>query len=160
MKYLAIYCVPQEYGAPFVHVVSLLDGKIVRTYDLPDGYYDSGATMVEDKILCGKTYTARKCGNKLPKVGEDYGRDCVITGVEYRKETDELGTWYHSKIEYRKYRRLLNERFSAKDDTFRKSLEAQGVDMRGWCVYKRRKTKIEDFLIKVLPYNIVNLIRC
>ena len=37
-------------------------------------------------------------------------------------------------------------------------MEEQGINMKGWCVYKRRKTDITDFVKAILPNNVINVI--
>lgn len=165
MKYLAIYCVPQECGEPYVHIVSLADGQIVKTYDIPEGYYYSGSEVVTMKIPYGEEIIEKTDTNRLPEIGEDveYKRfkRMVLTEITDVKEEDWCGTkWYQANLHYKRYNEKRCKRFVASKDEFRKQMEEQGIDMTGWCVYKRMKHEIKDFLRNVLPYDIVNIIRC
>lgn len=165
MKYLAIYCVPQECGEPFVHIVSLKDGQIVKTYDIPEGYYDSGIKVFRENEPFGDVITRKTDTNRLPKIGDidEHRRHqkmvlVDITDVEEEEFADTI--WFKANLHYRRVRERLCKRFCASEDTFRKRMEEQGIDMTGWCVYKRRKFNVEDFLKSVIPYDIVNFIRC
>lgn len=65
---------------------------------------------------------------------------------------------YKEDYTYYKGRYINNAKFIASEDTFKQGMEEQGINMRGWCVYKRRKTDIADFVKAILPKEVINLI--
>lgn len=56
-------------------------------------------------------------------------------------------------------KRKVGYRFDASKDTFRHIMEEQGINMTGWCVYKRSKTDFMDFLRAIMPNEVINIIR-
>lgn len=59
---------------------------------------------------------------------------------------------------HHKGRCINNNRYTASEDTFKQGMEEQGIDMRGWCVFKRERTDIVDFVKAILPKDVINLI--
>ena len=57
--------------------------------------------------------------------------------------------------------KVAERRYSSEKDDYRKEMEALGFDMKGWCVYKRTKTRIHDFMRAVCEgfhgYHVVSL---
>lgn len=169
MRLLGIFHYPQECGEPFIQFVNLENGEVVRekTITFPDmeGYYDSGVKSgwkyYSTNIVKGvETYSS----NHLPKLGEikDISKNntCISTKIEVLEECtfNNGGKFYTYKITWCKCIRKYEKRFNASDDTFRQELEKQGVNMKGWSVYKRRKTDFNAFLKQIFP-DAINIIR-
>ena len=66
---------------------------------------------------------------------------------------------YDATLVYEVCRRKSIRRFDSSKDTFRKEMENQGIDMTGWCVYKRRKTEFMDFLKAIMSDDVINIIK-
>lgn len=168
MKQLAIYHAPQEHGEPYVMFVSLEDGQPMGHLNIPEGYEYSGFEAEGYYESIGDTIRKKHSGNYLPKIGEvkQYRKDKYI----YLKEIVDVKPWkfdlgegeymegYDATLVYEVCRRKLGYRFDSSKDTFRQEMEEQGIDMTGWCVYKRRKTEFMDFLKAILPKDVVNII--
>ncbi|MBO7444319.1 MAG: hypothetical protein J6T69_05830 [Methanobrevibacter sp.] len=169
MKQLAIYHAPQEYGEPFVMLINLEDGQPVRTINIPEGFYDAGSEIETYYEPTGEIITKKHSGNYLPVVGE---RECFRSNNHLcLKEILDIQPWefdlgegeymkgYDATLVYEVCRRKLVCRFDSSKDTFRKEMENQGIDMTGWCVYKRRKTEFTDFLKAIMPDDVINIIK-
>lgn len=154
MKLLAIYHAPQECGNPYVMFVNLEDGQPVRTIDIPDGYWNSGFEAEEYYDSTGEIITEKHSCNYLPEIGEvkQYRRNKYIR----LKEIVDVKPWKF--LVYEVCRRKVGYRFNSSEDSFKRKLEEQGINMKGWCVYKRRKTPFFEFLKNILPNDVVNLI--
>lgn len=168
MKQLAIYHEPQECGEPFVMLVDLETGKEIKSYTIPAGYYHSGCSTERYYQPTGKTFTRTHSGGYLPKIGtmENYRRNkCAIlsdiTDIkpwDFPLDNGESLKGYDALLHYSEVIEKYTQRFDAKEDSFRKEMEEQGFNMRGWCVYRRRKTSFEDFLRAILSSEVVNII--
>lgn len=168
MKKLAIYHAPQEYGNPYVILINLDNGQPVGTINIPDGYYNSGIEVEYYYEPTGDIVREKHSGNYLPKVGEvkQYRRDKYA----HLKEIVDVKPWkldlgkenfiegYDASLIYEISRKKVGYRFDSSKDTFRQSMEEQGIDMTGWCVYKRRKTEFMDFLKAIMPKDVINII--
>lgn len=166
MKLLAIYHAPQECGEQYVMLINLEDGQPIRTIDIPEGYGYSGFSTCTYYEPTGEIYTRRHSGNYLPQVGDinQYGINKYIR----LKEIKDVKPWsikclkglkgYNATLIYEVCRRRVGIRFNSSEDSFKRKLEEQGINMKGWCVYKRRKTPFFEFLKNILPNDVVNLI--
>lgn len=95
---------------------------------------------------------------------DQYGIDKYIR----LKEIKDIEPWsikrlkdmkcYNATLIYEVCRRKVGYRFNSSEDSFRRGIEEQGINMKGWCVYKRRKTPFFEFLKNILPNDVVNLI--
>lgn len=169
MRQLAIYHAPQECGAPYVMLVNLEDGQPVGRINIPEGYWTSGYKAEEYYEPTGDIIRRKHSGNYLPETGkvEQYRRDKYIrlkeiVNVKSRKVNIGEGKYmevYNATLVYEVCRRKLGYRFDSSKDLFRQEMEEQGIDMTGWCVYKRRKTEFMDFLRAILNDSVVNIIR-
>lgn len=169
MKQLAIYHAPQECGTPYVMFVNLEDGQLVRTIDIPEGYYDSGFEVEYYYEPTGDIIREKHSGNYLPKIGEfkHYRKNKYIN----LKEIEDVKPWkfdlgegiymegYDATLIYEVCRKKVAHKFDSSKDTFRKDMEKQGFNMTGWCVYKRRKTEFMEFLKAIMPDNVINIIK-
>lgn len=168
MKQLAIYHAPQECGEPYVMLIDLETGQPIRTIDIPEGYCYSGFEVEYYYEPTGEVIRKKHLATYLPEVGEveHYRGDKYI----YLKEIIDVESWkldlgegdfmegYNATLVYEISRKKQCYRFDSSKDTFRQAMEKQGIDMTGWCIYKRRKTTILDFLKAVLPKDVVNII--
>lgn len=169
MKQLAIYHAPQEYGTPYVMFVNLEDGQIVGHLNIPEGYLTSGFKAEEYYDSTGNIITKKYSGNYLPKIGEV--KHCRRNKYLRLKEIVDVKPWkfdlgegnymegYDANLVYEVCRKKLGFRFDSSKDLFKQEMEEQGINMSGWCVYKRRKTEFMDFLRAILNDNVVNIIR-
>lgn len=177
MKQLAIYHCPQEYGDPYVLLINLENGQELGKIIIPNEYLDSGLEVVEYYEPTGDTVTrdilitdteirnfletSHPKGVSIANGDEDYytyGRDKYLR-VKCIEDTHTKKSGLVScKCTYEVCRRKSVLKFDASKDTFRKVLEEQGIDMTGWCIYKRRKTDFMEFLKAILPDNVVNII--
>ena len=170
MKLLAIYHAPQECGSPYVMLINLENGQPVKTIDIPEGYWDSGCEYAGYIELMDEEKVKSHSGYHLPELGEtqsfenfktgEYKRYVLteITDVVESKRSNFKCTFYDAKLHYRRFREKKAFRYSSAEDTFKKEMEEQGINMKGWCVYKRRKTEFMEFLKAILP-EVVNLIQ-
>lgn len=137
--------------------------------NIPEGYYTSGFKAEEYYDSTGDIILKRHSGNYLPKIGEvkQYRRNEYIR----LKEIEDVKPWkfnlgkgeymegYNANLVYEVCCRKLGYRFDSSKDTFRQAMEKQGIDMTGWCVYKRRKTEFMEFLKVIMPDNVINIIK-
>ena len=168
MKTLAIYHAPQECGQPYVLLINLENGQIVRTISIPEGYSFSGFEVEEYYEPTGEIVIKKYSGTCLPSIGstewERRDKKIMLSEIkdvqnwEFPLGGDEFFKGYDATLCYNVVRRKLSYKFDAKKDTFRKGLEEQGINMKGWCVYKRRKTDFNEFLKAILPSDVVNII--
>lgn len=171
-KVILLFGRPQECGNPYVSVIRLSDGQVDRTIDLSGDYWDSGDISDYKTVYTGRLTNVEFTTNgpistNLQK-GKPYetldGDKGEIMNVSVQNE-EKLGdlTFIDVKLTIAETKRIWEKRFSAAADTFRKHLEEQGINMKGWCVYKRRKHAEEEFLKAVIPYEdeeVVNFIYC
>ena len=168
MKQLAIYHAPQEHGNPYVMFINLENGKPIRTIDIPEGYWDSGFEAEGYYESIGDTIRKKHSGNYLPKIGEI--KQCSRDKYAYLVDIVDVKPWkidlgegeymegYNATLVYEVCRRKLGYKFDSSKDLFRQAMEEQGIDMTGWCVYKRRKTEFIDFLKAIMPTEVINII--
>lgn len=170
---LIIRHVPQECGDDTLVFVDLDTCEVYKTIIVPDGYCDSGVTPITTLHRTGEYTLHREC-TKLPKIGDRAQRvvrcarrnkiaitDGVVNVVEtdMRFEDNITMRIYDFDEIVGIYREETQYRFSVEYDTFRKKLEEQGVNMTGWCLYKRRKTEFRDFVKDVFKeYNIIQVL--
>lgn len=169
MKLLAIYHAPQECGNPYVMFVNLEDGQPVRAIDIPDGYWKSGFEAEPYYEPTGEIIKKTHSANYLPEIGEckEYRRNKYyklkeIVNIQPWKFDLGEGNYmegYDATLVYEICRRKIDYRFDSSKDTFRQAMEEQGIDMTGWCVYKRRKTEFMEFLKAIMPAEVINVIR-
>lgn len=170
-KVILLFGQPQECGDPYVSVIRLSDGQIDRTIELGDDYWDSGDVSGYKKVYTGRVFneeflSGASVSDNIQK-GKPYETTSGVTGDILNVETKEVTwgklPWLSVKLTIAETKRVWEKRFSAKADTFRKKLEEQGVNMKGWCTYKRRKHSEEEFLKAVIPHEdeeVVNFIYC
>lgn len=165
MRKLAIYHAPQECGDPFLMFVNLENGQILEneTINFDKGsYWDSGCELIECFKHTGVTRTTKGSSSRIPEVGDSgyYGRNCwVSTNVEITAQRELLGRLcYEYVITWEKQIRYFERKYTASEDEFKQNLINQGIDMTGWCVYKRRKTDFKDFIRAIVPDDVVNVI--
>lgn len=168
MKTLAIYHAPQEWGDPYVLIVNLEDGQVVKTIHMSSGYYDSGMIYQSRQEMLEECADRKFSGVPLPEIGTvEYlhsrrGEFLLESITDIEKWTlgnnNEL-VGYNAILHYRRFRTIHEFKFSRTGDTFRQELEDQGIDMTGWCVYRRRKTDFKEFLKSILSdFNVVNVL--
>ena len=170
---IAIYHAPQECGEPYVAVVSQETGKIIDTITVPDSYYYSGCEMVK-QLQPVRSFTEEICTTKVP-TPESYipkaqlgypGRkyEYVVTKVDVTGEDWDIIHTYNCTVHVDACLCKEQWRYSRSLDTFRKKMEEQGIDMTGWCLYRRMRTPLDTFLRTVVTlrnpdYHLVNLIK-
>lgn len=174
-KVILLFGQPQECGDPYVSVIRLTDGQVDRTINIPEGYWNSGREYAGYKELMDEKKIENHSGNYLPELGETQAFEnfktgnikryilTEITDVKESKLCNSEFIFYDAKLHYTRYRERMAFRFSSAKDTFKKEMEEQGINMKGWCVYKRRKHTEEEFLKAVIPHEdeeVVNFIYC
>ena len=170
---LIIHHVPQECGDDTLVFVDLDTCEVYKTIIVPDGYWDSGVTPITTRHRTGEYTLHREC-TKLSKIGARAGRILSCIGRDKIAITDDVVNVVETDMRLGDnatmriydfdeivgiYREETQYRFSRESDTFRKKLEEQGVDMTGWCLYKRRKTSFRDFVKDVFKeYNVIQVL--
>ena len=170
MKTIAIYHAPQECGNPYVLLVNLEDGQVIKTINISSSsdYWYSGIISQSRYEMLDEYVDEKFSGVPLPEIGTtEYlnrrKREYMLESItDVKKKTfginDEF-VFYDAVLHYRRFRTIHEFRFSRSEDTFRQELEDQGIDMTGWCVYKRRKTDFKEFLKSILSdFNVVNVL--
>lgn len=172
MRTLAIYYSPQECGDTYVILVDLKTGKAYKRITIPEGYEDSGVEFIDNYYPNGKIIKVEQsfCGSKYLNVDahneEVWGHSKIATAVKILKEydfKDDKGNsykHYYIEVEWQGVIHKESKKYTASKDTFKQELIKQGINMKGWSAYKRRKTPFFDFLNEILKeYNVVNLLK-
>lgn len=172
MRTLAIYYSPQEYGNTYVTLVDLETGEPYKSITIPEGYENSGVEFIDNYYPNGKVVakTTSFCGSEYLNVEahneEEWGHSKIATSVkileEWNSKDDEGNSHksYYIEVEWQGVIHKEVTKYTASEDTFKQELIEQGINMKGWCVYKRRKTPFFDFLNEILKeYNVINLLK-
>lgn len=177
MKEIIIHVTPQECGGPYIMVVDSATGQEVKTIGLPElsGYYSSGCEFMPTYVPTGRTstrksieYSSNSTPSELPKIGSKVrrgGNYWELVSIENHVEvcngctdTGLTSVYKHSiTIHYAEMIQKSNFKYDASKDTYKKEMEKLGFNMKGWCVYKRRKTNYKDFIRALFP-NALNVI--
>lgn len=169
---IAIYHAPQECGEPYVALVSQKTGKILETLDVPDDYYHSGDVR-EDICTPVRTFTEKVCQMSEPtlenvqvkagflkhKQGHEFRPIKVtVTGHDFNV----VETW-DADVLVEEYIADFTFKYHPEKDTFKQTMEKQGIDMTKWSLPERQKTDLLKFLREVLSsyknYHLVNIIK-
>jgi len=168
---IVIYHHPQECGSPYVAFISQRTGEVLEEVYIPDGYWDSGS---EVETVLEKVYSFQENVNMWPKPTTENVTVKAnflpnpnqyvfrVTGVDNIREDTGIVTSWKADVHIDACRERRQIRYSSGKDRFRQQMEKSGFDMKGWCLYKRRKTPFLDFLKDVCSgyknYRLVNLI--
>lgn len=173
---IVIYHCPQECGYPSLTFLSRQTGEVLEKVYLPDpsDYYTSGSRDITTYYKVS-SFRQKICqGPHRPTVDNVKPRQKYlsdprryvykVTRVTDIKESEPVPGYkvYDAVAHVDCILAKRGESFCAQEDSFRHQMEEAGFDMRGWCLYKRRKhsywTFIRDVASKYKDYHLVNLI--
>ena len=170
---IGIYHAPQECGEPFVTLVSQQTGLVLETLDVPEDYYYSGEERVD---ICTpvRQFTEHICqGGSEPtvdtvRVPSAFGlhpRDHKFRALKVTITGHDLNiipTW-DADVLVEEYISDFTFKYDPDKDTFKQTMESQGIPMAEWPLPVRQKTDLMTFLKTVLSsykdYRLINLIR-
>ena len=170
---IAIYHSPQECGGPFVALVSQKTGEILETLDVPEDYCWSGEERVD---ICTpvRQFTEHICQGgskptvdtvKIPSAFRLHPRDHKFRALKVTITEHDLNiipTW-DADVLVEEYIADFTFKYCPEKDTFKQTMERQGIDMTKWSLPERQKTDLLKFLREVLSsyknYHLVNIIK-
>ena len=170
---IGIYHAPQECGGPFVTLISQQTGEVVETLDVPEDYYYSGDEQVEvctpvrqfTEHICQAIHRPTVETVKIKASFGPHARDhkfkaIGITNLEY--DPNIVPTW-DADILVEEYISDIKFEYHPEKDTFKQTMEKQGIDMDPWPLPVRQKTELMTFIKTILSsyknYHLINLIR-
>ena len=170
---IAIYHSPQECGGPFVALVSQKTGEILETLDVPEDYCWSGEERVD---ICTpvRQFTEHICQGgskptvdtvKIPSAFRLHPRDHKFRALKVTITEHDLNiipTW-DADVLVEEYIADFTFKYCPEKDTFKQTMERQGINMTKWSLPERQKTDLLKFLREVLSsyknYHLVNIIK-
>lgn len=170
---IAIYHSPQECGGPFVALVSQKTGEILETLDVPEDYCWSGEERVD---ICTpvRQFTEHICQGgskptvdtvKIPSAFRLHPRDHKFRALKVTITEHDLNiipTW-DADVLVEEYIADFTFKYCPEKDTFKQTMERQGINMSKWSLPERQKTDLLKFLREVLSsyknYHLVNIIK-
>ena len=170
---IAIYHAPQECGDPFVALVSQKTGEILETLDVPEDYCWSGEERVD---ICTpvRQFTEHICQGgskptvdtvKIPSAFRLHPRDHKFRALKVTITEHDLNiipTW-DADVLVEEYIADFTFKYCPEKDTFKQTMERQGINMTKWSLPERQKTDLLKFLREVLSsyknYHLVNIIK-
>ena len=170
---IAIYHSPQECGGPFVALVSQKTGEILETLDVPEDYCWSGEERVD---ICTpvRQFTEHICQGgskptvdtvKIPSAFRIHPRDHKFRALKVTITEHDLNiipTW-DADVLVEEYIADFTFKYCPEKDTFKQTMERQGINMSKWSLPERQKTDLLKFLREVLSsyknYHLVNIIK-
>lgn len=172
MNVIAIYHHPQECGDPYLTIISQVNGQIIETIDIPDGYSWSGHKLV-DKLTPVEHFTEEYCRLLKPRKGYTVPAahykanpnhyEYVVTKVtNLRHNTDGGFPAWLATLHVDACKKETISSYSIEDDTFLHRMEENGFDMTHWTLPDRQKIEFKEFLWKLVEgykdYHLINLI--
>lgn len=170
---IGIYHAPQECGEPFVALVSQETGEILETLDVPEDYFWSGQER-EDICTPVRQFTEHICQGgseptvdtvRIPSAFGLHPRDHKFRALKVTITGHDLNiipTW-DADVLVEEYIADFTFKYYPEKDTFKQTMEKQGIDMTKWSLPERQKTDLLRFLREVLSsykdYHLVNIIR-
>lgn len=166
VKYIALHYTPQERGSECFVFVNAETGMVCDelTIYIPYGYNRAGLEIIECYKHTGLFIYEESNHVTLPKIGEiihKNGKRCdILTDLTINKTEEFLGHTRYYVTEKLERCLVYNQfKFNCHRDSFKHYFEDKGYNMKGWCVYKRRKTPFMEFAKSVLfPKNVINVI--
>ena len=173
MNAIAVYHQPQECGSPYLTFISQETGEVVETVDIPEGYFYSGCQHIKQlhKVYSFTEQIDRggrrpNKHNTVPSAHYGYNPhhyEYVVTKVTDIKHDMNIFPTWRATLHIDACIAKSVTKYSSSDDYFKKQMTESGFNMKGWCLYKRRKTEFLDFLKQVAStykdYHLVNLIQ-
>lgn len=170
---IGVYHCPQECGNPYVALVSQQTGEILEKLEIPEDYYWSGEER-EDICTPVRQFTEHICqgGSKptvdtvrIPSAYRLHPRDHKFRALKVTITGHDLNiipTW-DVDVLVEEYIADFTFKYHPEKDTFKQTMEKQGIDMTKWSLPERQKTDLLKFLRDILSsyknYRLVNLIR-
>lgn len=173
-----VLCIAR-YSAHCGHTLTFVStetGKMIEEVYLPEGYTWTGLEWrtrevkrmefpFRERVISRQVPTIKNL--RVSHLPEDVKQQYNEQG--WRKYATEItsirsvGTCAYEVEAIGVVAKVVDERYwSAASDTFKQEMAKLGFDMKGWCLYRRRKTHYKDFLKAITQgfhgHNVINVI--